>query len=152
VSDPDDIPGWQRLDADVTTSGRLAPADPSRLAAIGVRSVINLALTESPSALADEPALLAAAGIAYTHIPVPFDAPRGAHFAAFCDALAVAPRPVHVHCIMNWRVSAFFYRYHVEVLDMAEPLARSLMERQWSPESNDSKDAPAWARFIRGQD
>ena len=42
--DPEDIPGWQRIDAAITTSGRLTAADPARLAAIGVRSVINLAL------------------------------------------------------------------------------------------------------------
>jgi protein tyrosine phosphatase (PTP) superfamily phosphohydrolase (DUF442 family) len=82
----------------------------ARLAALGVRHVVNLALETHPEALADEGAKLAGQGIAYTHIPVPFDAPGEAHFAAFRKALEEGPRPVHVHCIMNWRVSAFFYR------------------------------------------
>ncbi len=78
---------------------------------IGVRHVINLALDDSPDALPDEAAKLAAAGIGYTHIPVPFDAPDEQHFDAFRNALKQAgDAPVHVHCIMNWRVSAFFYR------------------------------------------
>jgi hypothetical protein len=53
-SDPDDIRGWQRLGDAITTSGCLTPADPARLAAIGVRHVVNLALDDHPEALADE--------------------------------------------------------------------------------------------------
>lgn len=42
AADPDDIRNFQRLDARTTTSGRLLPGDPPRLAAIGVRHVIEL--------------------------------------------------------------------------------------------------------------
>jgi protein tyrosine phosphatase (PTP) superfamily phosphohydrolase (DUF442 family) len=73
--DPDMIANWQRLGREVTTSGRLVAGDIARLAELGVRQVINLALADSPGALADEGAVLAAAGIGYSHIPVPFDAP-----------------------------------------------------------------------------
>ncbi len=149
MADPDDIRAWQRLDATLTTSGRITKADVPRLAELGLRHVINLALATHPEALADESALLAAAGIGYTHIPVPFDAPDESHFAAFCTAIDAAARPLHVHCIMNWRVSAFFYRYHREVLGMAENEARGLMEQQWCPETEPHPDAAAWARFIR---
>lgn len=151
MSDPGDIRAWQRLSERVTTSGRLEAHDPERLAAIGVRHVINLALDEHPEALADEQALLARLGVAYTHIPVPFDAPEEVHYRAFIGALD-ANEPVHVHCIANWRVSAFFYRWHRDACGMAEPEARALMERQWSPETSDHPAAPAWAAFIGKQD
>jgi hypothetical protein len=36
--------------------------------------------------------------------------------------------PVHVHCIANYRVSAFFYRYRRDVLGMDEARARAGME------------------------
>jgi uncharacterized protein (TIGR01244 family) len=148
VNDPDDIRAWQRLSERVTTSGRLQDGDPARLADIGVRHVINLHMPDHPEALPDADTAFAAQGIAYTHIPVPFAAPGDEHYAAFVDALEAADGPVHVHCIMNWRVSAFFYRYH-RACGMAEAEARALMERQWSPESNTHEDAPAWAAFIR---
>ena len=149
--DPADIRAWQRLGEDVTTSGRLEERDPARLAAIGVRHVINLALDNHPEALAEEAHRLAGQSIGYTHIPVPFDAPGEDHFAAFCAALDAAEAPVHVHCIMNWRVSAFFYRYHL-VHGMAEPEARALMEQQWSPDQSDNPAAAVWAEFIaKGQ-
>jgi uncharacterized protein (TIGR01244 family) len=150
MSDPEDIRGWQRLDAKTTTSGKLLDPDVKRLADIGVRHVINLALDTHPEALADEGAKLAAAGIGYTHIPVPFDAPDDSHFAAFRAALTeIGDAPVHVHCIMNWRVSAFYYRLNRDYRGMDEVQARALMEAQWAPEKADDPRAQVWAKFIK---
>ena len=148
MSDPDDIRAWQRLSKRITTSGRLQEHDPARLAAIGVRHVINLALAEHPEALPGAEAAFAAQGIAYTHIPVPFDAPTEQHYRTFVAALDADEEPVHVHCIANWRVSAFFYRWHRDACGMAEPEARALMEQQWSPGTNEHENAPTWAAFI----
>ena len=50
--------------------------------------------------------------------------------------------PVHVHCIANYRVSAFFYRYRPDVFGMGEARARADMEQIWYPEG-------IWATFIR---
>jgi protein tyrosine phosphatase (PTP) superfamily phosphohydrolase (DUF442 family) len=147
VTDLDDIRGWQRLSPGITTSGRIEDKDVARLAELGVAHVINLALDDHPEALADEGAKLAEHGIFYTHIPVPFDAPTDAHYRAFVSAFEGGAAPAHVHCIANWRVSAFFYRYHREK-GMNEALARTLMERQWSPETSDHEAAPQWAAFI----
>ncbi|MDE2561430.1 MAG: hypothetical protein KGL48_04210 [Sphingomonadales bacterium] len=147
-ADPTDIRGWQRLDERTTTSGRLEAADVDRLAAIGVARVINLALADHPEALADEGERLTARGIAYTHIPVPFDAPDEAHFAAFRAALDEGEGAVHVHCIMNWRVSAFFYRLNRDHRAMDEGAARALMHAQWAPETSEDPRAATWARFI----
>ena len=114
-ADPTNIRAFQRLDPRTTTSGRLRDEDLDTLAAMGVGHVINLALASHPESLADEADKLAARGIGYTHIPVPFDAPDDDHYRAFLAALDDAgEKPVHVHCIMNYRVSAFFYRYHRE--------------------------------------
>ncbi|MGZ3247333.1 MAG: protein tyrosine phosphatase family protein [Croceibacterium sp.] len=147
MTDPFDIRAWQRISQQITTSGRIEDKDVARLAELGARHVINLALDDHPDALADEGGKLARHGIFYTHIPVPFDAPQEGHYRAFVSALEAGDTPVHVHCIANWRVSAFFYRYHRE-RGMDEAEARELMERQWSPESHDHAAAPAWADFI----
>ena len=76
MSDPDDIRAWQRLSERITTSGRLQEGDPARLAEIGVKHVINLAMPDHPEALPDAAVRFADAGIAYTHIPVPFERRR----------------------------------------------------------------------------
>jgi uncharacterized protein (TIGR01244 family) len=148
-ADPANIRAWQRLNDRTTTSGKLEDADIARLLAIGVRHVINLALDTHPEALVDEGAKLAAAGIDYTHIPVPFDAPSDTHFEAFRQALSqIGDAPVHVHCIMNYRVSAFYYRLHRDHLAMPETLARALMEMQWAPDKSDRPENKVWAAFI----
>jgi uncharacterized protein (TIGR01244 family) len=146
VSDPEDIRGWQRLNELTTTSGKLDEADVARLAALGVKHVINLALDNHPEALPDEGAKLADAGIRYTHIPVPFDAPDDSHYAAFRGALTDG-EATHVHCIMNWRVSAFFYRLNRE-RGMDEAVAKALMHQQWAPETSDNPQAAVWKAFI----
>jgi len=151
AGDPGAIRNFQRLSPRWTTSGRLRAEDLDGLAASGVSHVINLALDDHPEALADESGQLAARGIGYSHIPVPFEAPDEAHYAAFVAALEGAgDAPVHVHCIMNYRVSAFFYRYHRDTLGMAEPEARALMVRQWNPLQSDRPETRAWVWFLSG--
>lgn len=145
--DPADIRNWQRRPDGITTSGRLEPHDPARLAAIGVRHVVNLALADHPEALADEGALLAEQGIGYSHIPVPFDAPTPDHVAALRDTLARIEGPVHVHCIMNWRVTAFFYLLdRAAGVDKAE--ARARMTAVWDPLASDDPRAAPWKALL----
>jgi uncharacterized protein (TIGR01244 family) len=151
-TDPTDIRAFQRLSPRITTSGSLQGGDPARLAAIGVRRVINLAMPDHPEALPDAAAAMAAAGIAYLPIPVPFDAPDDSHYALFAAALAQDDAPVHVHCVMNWRVSAFFYRWHRQACGMDRDRARSLMNQQWSPDTSDHPAARQWAAFIADGD
>jgi protein tyrosine phosphatase (PTP) superfamily phosphohydrolase (DUF442 family) len=147
MDDPEDILAWQRLSERLTTSGALQDHDPARLAEIGVRHVVYLAMADHPEALPDAAGTFAAEGIRYTHIPIPFDAPEERHYQTFASAIE-GDEPVHVHCIMNWRVSALCYRYNRDACGMPEAEARALMERQWSPETNEHEDAPTWAAFI----
>ena len=92
--------------------------------------------------------LLAAHGIAYTHIPVPFDAPTPDHVAALAEALATHPGAVHVHCIMNFRVTAFFYLLDVAA-GVLEAKARARMAMVWNP-LEDERAPEAWRALLRG--
>ncbi|MCW2390780.1 uncharacterized protein (TIGR01244 family) [Sphingobium sp. B1D7B] len=152
MADPDDIRNFLRVDTRITTSGRLQPGDPARLATIGVGHVINLALGSHPDALPNAAAEIAEAGLRYTHIPIPFEAPTEAHYRAFVAALEADDAPVHIHCIMNWRVSAFVYRYRRDALGIAEEQARALMTQIWDPAdmatSGSSPDLGPWIEII----
>ena len=64
LGDPSDIRAWQRLSPRLTTSGALQSHDPERLAAIGMRHVINLAMPDHPDALDDPEGAFAAHGLA----------------------------------------------------------------------------------------
>ena len=146
-ADPEDIRNWRRRPDGVTTSGKLDPGDPARLAAIGVAHVVNLALDDHPEALRDEAAALAAQGIGYTHIPVPFDAPGPEHVAQLRETLARVAGPVHVHCIMNWRVTAFFYLLDIEN-GVPEAEARARLLSVWDPLSSDDPRAAPWRVLL----
>jgi protein tyrosine phosphatase (PTP) superfamily phosphohydrolase (DUF442 family) len=142
MSDPTDIFAWSRLDERLTTSGQPREAQLAELCALGVTHVINLGLHTHARALPDEAASVAALGMTYIHIPVAFEAPTEADFTRFCDAMATAgDARIHVHCIVNARVSAFLYRYRRDLLGMAEAEAREAMEAIWRP-------GGVWAAFI----
>jgi len=141
-TDPDTIYNWHRLDDRITTSGQPTEAQLEKIAALGVRCVINLGLHSHEKALPDETASVAALGMKYVHIPVDFKRPTDADFAAFCTAMqAAGDAPVHVHCIANYRVSAFFYRYRRDVLGMDATEAQADLDRIWKPDR-------IWTKFI----
>ena len=75
MNEPTTITNWKRLSERVTTSGQPAESDLGSLAALGVRTVINLALHTHERALPDEAGSVAALGMAYVHIPVAFNQP-----------------------------------------------------------------------------
>jgi uncharacterized protein (TIGR01244 family) len=137
-----DILNWRRLDDRVTTSGQPSEAQLAALAALGVKYVVNLALHTHPKALADEAGTVRGLSMTYVHIPVAFDDPKPSDYEAFRTAMArIGDAPVHVHCIMNYRVSAFFYLYRRNVEGLNEAAARAEMESLWRP-------GGVWAAFI----
>ncbi len=142
MADPIDFPNWLRIDARLTTSGQPSEEQLAQLRSLGVEHVINLALHTHEQALPDEAASVAALGMSYVHIPVEFGAPTEQDFDGFCAAVRVIGEgTVHVHCIVNARVSAFVYRYRRDVLGMDEAQARGALEMIWQP-------GGVWATFI----
>jgi protein tyrosine phosphatase (PTP) superfamily phosphohydrolase (DUF442 family) len=142
MSDPTDIMAWLRLGERLTTSGQPSEKQLSALSTLGVRHIVNLGLHTHERALPDEPSSVTGLGMVYVHIPVEFDAPAEADFTRFCAAMkTIGDEPVHVHCIVNARVSAFLYRYRRDILGVDESTAREAMERIWKP-------GGVWAAFI----
>lgn len=141
------IRNWQRRPDGITTSGRLTEIDLDTLRKIGIKHVINLALDDHPEALTEEAALLDERDIAYTHIPVPFDAPTREHVRALETALTKSDGPTHVHCIMNYRVTAFFYLID-QKNGMTESDACALMMQVWNPLEGDDPRVDPWKALL----
>ena len=138
--DPSDILNWRRISDRITTSGQPTEAQFEAIRAMGVTHIINLGPHSNKGALADEPGTLRALGLGYTYIPVDFENPTDADYAAFTSALAEhTATALHVHCIYNARVSAFFFRRAKEDGDATEAKAR--MDGIWRP-------GGVWADFI----
>jgi protein tyrosine phosphatase (PTP) superfamily phosphohydrolase (DUF442 family) len=142
MRDPTDILHWRRIDDRVTTSGQPSEMQLAALQKQGVKMIINLGIHTHEQALPDETESVAALGMRYVHIPVPFDAPDDADFEAFAAAMKEASgERVHVHCVANMRVSAFLYRYQRDVLGKSDAESRAAMDALWRP-------GGVWARFI----
>ena len=142
MADPDSIYNWRRLDDRITTSGQPTEAQLAEIRALGVRHVINLGLHTHEKALPDEVTSARNLGMTYIHIPVDFKNPTDDDFTQFCAVMSeLRDVPIHVHCIANYRVSAFLYRYRRDFLGMDETQARADMEQVWQPEG-------VWATFT----
>lgn len=140
--DPTEITAWHRLDARLTSSGQPGANQLAAFAPLGVTHVVNLALPSHEKSLPDEADRLAALGIGYTNIPVDFADPPESDYASFLAVMdELEGQTVHVHCILNLRVSAFLYRWRQDRQGVSEGAARAEMERLWRP-------GGAWARFV----
>lgn len=127
----------------IATSGQPGPEDFTGIAEAGHVAVINIAMPDSDNALADEGRRVTETGMAYVHIPVPFDAPTARHLAQFTEAMAAFQgERVWVHCAMNLRVSAFMYHY-LRSTGVAEADARSPILARWAPRMDD-----VWKQFL----
>ena len=141
VEPKSNILNWRQIDGQISTSGQPTEAQLAELRDKGVTQVINLGPHSNKGALPDEKSSVEALGMRYIYIPVDFDGPTQADFDQFCAALdELAEQRVHVHCIYNARVSAFFYRYAKENNRDVEK-AFALMDGIWRP-------GGVWARFI----
>ncbi|MEL6425526.1 MAG: protein tyrosine phosphatase family protein [Pseudomonadota bacterium] len=142
MRDLEHILNWRRINARLTTSGQPDADQLVELRDVGTTHVVNLGLGHGEGALIDEAERVAALGMSYIHIPVDFEKPTDRNFEDFSLALQNNPEArMHVHCIYNARVSAFFYRYAKTGGEISEDQASSIMESIWRPGDD-------WAAFI----
>lgn len=140
------IINWRSISQRISLSGQPTESQLAEISELGVSHVINLGPHHNKGALADEAGTVATLGMEYVYIPVEFENPTDENFADFCAALdRLKDKKIHVHCIYNARVSAFFYRYAKAGLGDAGPKilneAFALMDGIWRPGSD-------WAEFI----
>ena len=142
MRDLTDIDNWRRVSDRLSTSGQPNEAQLAEVQRLGVTHVVNLGMHDHERALPDEGASVAALGMTYIHIPVEFGNPTEADFQKFCAAMSeIGEASTHVHCIVNFRVTAFIYRYQRDVLGIDDDKARAIMESVWRP-------GGVWAKFI----
>jgi len=140
------ILNWRRFSDKITLSGQPTEDQLGQIKTLGVTHIINLGPHDNDGALADEAGTVAALGMTYIYIPVAFEAPTDQDFEQFCNAIKdLASTQIHVHCIYNARVSAFFYRYAKSGRGGSEEEAFAIMDSIWRPGHD-------WAEFIGDDD
>ncbi|MCP4333191.1 MAG: phosphatase [Gammaproteobacteria bacterium] len=120
------------------------------IAGNGYRHVMNIGMPGHADALANEGELVSALGMNYIHIPVPFDNPSPDQVGLFCKMLSqISHEKVFIHCIMNYRVSAFMYHYLSKMENRDDNSARSVMFQKWDMDPV-WKDLMTWSSSDLG--
>lgn len=140
------IRNFVQLTDRIGTAGQPTPEQFGLIAENGYSWVINLAMPDHPDALVDEGELVTREGMGYIHIPVPFKSPEPDHVRQFCRLMKSLldddpTQKVFVHCIMNYRVSAFMFHYFTKLEGLDPALSRSPMFESWTPD-------PVWADLL----
>lgn len=105
--------------------------------------VINLiSLPHFDSVILEEGHIVTALEMTYVHIPVPFNAPKAEHLRQFIKIMdAFSDQKIWVHCVANYRVSAFLYQYSQLVYGATPEEAKKVMLPSWIPNE-------VWQNFM----
>ncbi len=146
ISDLSDILNWRRINSRITTSGQPSEDQLAEIKRLGVTHVVNLGPHSNKGALDDEAGTVTSLGMEYVYIPVEFDNPTDENYNDFKQVIDdLRSSTIHVHCIYNARVSAFFYRYAKSNPEASVEYALANMESIWRPGDD-------WADFIGSSD
>ena len=140
----EEIFNYLKVNDRLSTAGQPTEAQLRDLAADGFTAIINLAPVNPPYTPEDEAGLARELGLAYQYIPVDWNNPTAADFAAFEQAMqATAAGKTLSHCMANFRVTAFYSLYAHKYLGWSKEQAEVFRARIWA-----GSDYPVWETFI----
>ena|SRR5579871_3210366 len=125
------------------TSGQPTEDQLKAASADGFARVINLAPFEPGRSLPDEAGLVRSLHMTYIHIPVVWAEPKQSDFERFEQAMSQADSKTLVHCVANFRVTAFYSLYAQKHLGWSEEQADTFRAQIWQGSNN-----PVWNDFI----
>ena len=136
------IRNFVQLTPRIATAGQPSADQFPAIAAAGIDTVINIAMPDHPDSIDHEGRLVTECGMTYLHLPVPFGTPTAAHVRQFFSLMeSQKDHQLLVHCIMNYRVSAFMYHYLTLVEAYLPDKARSPIFDRWQIE-------PQWQAIL----
>lgn len=128
------ITNYVRVSDRIASSGQPEEHQFRDISEAGYSAVINLAMPDSSNAIPEEGHIVTSLKMTYVHIPVPYEAPDITHLRAFIKTMvAYSGQKVWVHCVINYRVSAFLYQYQRIVHGLQPEEAKQAMLPSWQP-------------------
>ena len=138
----EDITNYKAVSETLASSGQPEEMQFKEIAEAGFEVVINLAMPNSDNAIPEEGYIVTARKMVYVHIPVPFEAPTAEHLRSFIVLLeALKGKKCWVHCVVNYRVSAFLYQYFRLVQKVSTGEAKKVIIAEWKPDQ-------VWREFM----
>jgi protein tyrosine phosphatase (PTP) superfamily phosphohydrolase (DUF442 family) len=136
------ITNFLKVSENLATAGQPTPGQFNAIKKAGYQVVINLALTDSPGALLDETSLVVRLGMAYYHIPVIWEKPDPKDLQRFFEMMdQEKEKKIFVHCMLNFRATAFVYLYSIIRLGEPPEAPAEMMRQVWEPDET-------WQAFI----
>ena len=134
------------IDNQLSSSGQIHAEHAPLLQSLGVKTVVNLAVYNEEYN-GSENQWVVERGMTYIHLPVDFDRPTSSDLERFYQLMdALADETVWVHCIANYRASAFTYLYRVNERGDSRKDAKALLDQIWTDELRD--EYPQWAELM----
>ena len=132
-----------QVNEQLVTSGQPTEDQLRAASADGFTRVINLAPFEPGHSLPDEAGLVRSLNMTYVNIPVVWTAPKQSDFEAFEQVMNQSDSKTLVHCVANFRVTAFYSLYAQKHLGWSEAQADSFRAKIWQ-----DSNYPIWNDFI----
>jgi protein tyrosine phosphatase (PTP) superfamily phosphohydrolase (DUF442 family) len=138
-----------RVSSSIATGGQPTQAQIEAARAEGVEAVVNLAPHDQQNGtLPDETALVESLGMAYHHIPVEWTMPLKENVTAFVQTMdGLGDRKVLVHCLANYRVTAFYSTYAMKKHGWSAHQADALIAQIWESRPDVQMDE-TWRTFL----
>ena len=115
-----EILNYIKVSDTISTSGQPRKEQFKAIAKEGFDAVINLATHRaSRGALKEEDKIVSKCGMMYYHIPISWEEPQIERLKLFLSTLKMLQdekKKVFIHCIKNYRVSVFIYKYKKHIL------------------------------------
>ena len=128
------IQDYYQINDRLATSGQPTIEQFESIKDAGYQVIINLAMSCSTNAIANEGAIVTDLGFIYVQIPVIWSDPTVADVKSFFKVMeAFADKQVWVHCAKNMRVSCFIYFWQKYILQLPEADANYPINQIWQP-------------------
>jgi protein tyrosine phosphatase (PTP) superfamily phosphohydrolase (DUF442 family) len=140
-----DAPNVVTISPRLVTSGQPDVKSLASLRQEGFTAVVYLVPTTAQDAIPREPEILREQGIAFTKVPIHWQQPTDADYAAFLAAMKGVPDgKVLVHCQINLQASSMTFLYRVIELREPPDKAYESVAAVWSPNE-------VWKRYITAE-
>ena len=139
-----DVYNYKFVSENIITAGQPSEDQLRSAQKEGFDAVINLATFDQERSIQNEQDLVGSLSMDYHHIPVEWEQPRYEDLNQFMDIMGnLEGKKVLVHCIANYRVTAFLSLYAMKYLGWGTERADSLIHAIWNPD-----EYPVWQAFI----
>ena len=140
-----EIYNFAQINENLATAGQATREQLPSIKEAGYEVIINIANGTTEHDIPEEADIVAQLGMTYHNIPVDWENPKDSDLQEFFSLMdANQDKKIFVHCIANYRVSAFLMLYRVIKQDVSLEDAQKTKEMIWKPDHI----IPIWDTFI----